>query len=58
MQFVILLELCIPVYILEVPVAQCGLDEDDPTWRYPCPPGPVLNLLCKTCRLNNIKVNV
>merc|ERR1712029_188609 len=46
------------LWLLEVPAAQCGLDEDDPTWGHPCPLGAALNLLRETCRLNNVKVNV
>ena len=44
------------LWLLEVPPAECGLDEDDPT-----PPdalGTALNFLRETCRLNNVKVNV
>jgi len=52
------LEVCLPVYVLEVPAVQCGLDEDDPTWRHPCPQEAALNLLLETCRLNKVKVNI
>jgi len=46
------------LWLLEVPPAECGLDEDEPTWGKPCPLGEGLNTLRETCRQNNVKVNV